>query len=204
MAVLVGTAMFLSRQPVVYSSYTTIKIEERKTVAGLLTEWVLYSPADVMESATKLIKGYEVMKQSAVRLGFINENSPVDKVTDAVAQMQGSITTERISTTNMIRISSSADTPKTAMDMANTVAEVYIEENLREKAQQVRHTRQFIEEQLASLEERLRTAEENMRGFAEKSKRVRLAEPIEKKLTDLQFELAAAQQKYTESHPTVK
>lgn len=202
-AVLVGTLMYLSRQAVVYSSSTTIKIEERKTVAGLLTEWVLYSPADVMESATKLIKGYEVMKQTAIRLGIINENSPVDKVSEAVGMMQGSISTERIGMTNMIRIAATADKPKEAMDIANAAAESYIQENLRDKAQQVRHTRQFIEEQLTSLEDRLKDAEENMRGYSDKSKRVRLAEPIEKKLTDLQFELAAAMQKYTDKHPTV-
>ena len=73
LAVVIGTIMFTSTQAVIYETGTTIKIEERKTVAGLLTEWVLYSPADVMESTTKLVKGYEVMKQAAIRLGMSSQ-----------------------------------------------------------------------------------------------------------------------------------
>lgn len=203
LAVVIGTVMYLSNQPVVYQTETTIKIEERKTVAGLLTEWILYSPADVMESTTRLIKGYEVMKQTAIRLGMVNDRSPLDKINAAVGEMQGSVSTERIGATNMIRIIATTNTAKMAMDMANTVAEVYIDENLADKAKQVRHTRQFIEEQLSALEGRLKLAEDKMRGFGEDTKRIRLAEPIEQRLTDLQFELAGAMQKYTDKHPVV-
>jgi capsular exopolysaccharide synthesis family protein len=203
LVVVIGTAIYLSGQPVVYQTSTTIKIEERKTVAGLLTEWILYSPADVMESTTKLIKGYEVMRQTAIRLGMITDSSPQDKVNDAVGQLQGSISTERLGQTNMIRIAATAQTAKEAMDMANGVAEVYIDENLKEKAKQVRHARQFIEEQLTGIENRMKSAEDKMRGFGDETKRVRLAEPIEKQLTDLQFALAGAMQRYTDKHPTV-
>ena len=203
LAVVIGTVIYISNQPVVYQTSTTIKIEERKTVAGLLTEWILYSPADVMESTTKLVKGYEVMKQTAIRLGLVTDTAPLNKINEAVGELQGSISTERISETNMIRITATSNAAKMAMDMANTVAEVYIEENLREKAKQVRHARQFIEEQLSAIETRLKTAEDKMRSFGEDTKKVRLAEPMEKRLTDLQFELAAAQQRYTDKHPTV-
>jgi uncharacterized protein involved in exopolysaccharide biosynthesis len=201
--VVVGTAIYLSGQPVVYQTSTTIKIEERKTVAGVLTEWILYSPADIMESTTKLIKGYEVMRQSAIRLGMITESSPQDKVNDAVGELQGSVSTSQEGQTNMIRITATTDTAKGAMAMANTVAEVYIDENLKDKAKQARQARQFIEEQLRELDNRLKSAEDKMKGFGDETKRVRLAEPIEKQLTDLQFALAGAMQKYTDKHPTV-
>ncbi|MBU0605100.1 MAG: polysaccharide biosynthesis tyrosine autokinase [Candidatus Omnitrophica bacterium] len=202
-AVLVGTVIYLSTQPVVYESSTTIKIEERKTVAGLLTEWILYSPADIMESETKLIKGYEIMKQTALRLGMINERSGLDKINGAVGELQGSIVTEQLGGTNMIRIITKADTAKRAMDIANSVAEVYMEENLLGKAKQVKHARQFIEEQLVSLENRMKASEVRIRDFGADSSDVRLAEPIEKKLTEMQFDLAEATQRYTEKHPRV-
>ncbi|MFH0763638.1 MAG: GNVR domain-containing protein, partial [Candidatus Omnitrophota bacterium] len=202
-AVLIGTVIYLSTQPVVYESSTTIKIEERKTVAGLLTEWILYSPADIMESETKLIKGYEIMKQTALRLGMINERSGLDKINGAVGELQGSIVTEQLGGTNMIRIITKADTAKRAMDIANSVAEVYMEENLLGKAKQVKHARQFIEEQLVSLENRMKASEVRIRAFGADSSDVRLAEPIEKKLTEMQFDLAEATQRYTEKHPRV-
>lgn len=202
-AVLLGTIIYLSTQPVTYESSSTVKIEERKTVAGLLTEWILYSPADMMESETKLIKGYEIMKKSALSMGMINERSDLEKINNSIDQLQGSITTQRIESTNMIRIIATADTAKRAMDIASAVVEAYIKENLSDKAKQVKHARQFIEEQLGALENRMRTSENRIRQFGEDSSDVRLAEPIERKLTDLQFELAEATQRYTDKHPRV-
>ena len=202
-AVLIGTVIYLSTQPVIYESSTTIKIEERKTVAGLLTEWILYSPADLMESETKLIKGYEIMKKAALSMGMINERSDLEKINGAVGQLQASIVTDRIEGTNMIRIIATSDTAKKAMDMANAVVVAYIEENLSGKAKQVKHARQFIEEQLSSLEGRMKTSENRIRQFGEDASDVRLAAPIEKKLTELQFELAEVTQRYTDKHPKV-
>lgn len=202
-AVLIATVIYLSGQPVVYESSTTIKMEERKTVSGLLTEWVTYSPADVMESQTKLIKGYDIIKKTALRLGMINERSDLQKINDAIGELQGSITTERIGTTNMIRIVATADTAKRAMDIANVVADVYIEDNLSDKAKQSRRTRQFIEDQLGGLENRMRISEDKMKKIGENVSDIRLAAPIEKRLTALQFELAELSQRYTEKHPRI-
>jgi tyrosine-protein kinase Etk/Wzc len=72
-----------------------------------------------------------------------------------------------------------------------------------EKAQQSRHGREFIEEQLVSLEKRLRTAEVNQRNLGEGKANIRLAEPMQQKLVELEFELAELLQKYTEKHPRV-
>ncbi|MCM8770483.1 MAG: polysaccharide biosynthesis tyrosine autokinase, partial [Candidatus Omnitrophica bacterium] len=69
---------------------------------------------------------------------------------------------------------------------------------------QARTTRQFIEEQLSILEKRLKDTEERLRQFGEEVKDIRLSQPIEKKLTDLEFELVTLLQKYTEKHPQVK
>ncbi len=202
-AVLIGTVIYLSTQPVIYEASTTIRIEERKTVAGLLTEWVLYSPADVMESETKLIKGYEIMKRAAMRLGMINERSDIDKINSAVSELQGSISSEQIGGTSMIRIMATSDTAQRAMDIANIVAEVYTQENLLGKAKQVKNARQFIEEQLTGLENRMHTSEDKIRVLSDTTADVRMAEPIEKKLNDLQFDLAEASQRYTDKHPRV-
>jgi capsular exopolysaccharide synthesis family protein len=201
--VTLASVFYVSTQPVVYQASTTVKIEERKTIAGLLTEWIVYNPADVMESQTKIIRGYPVMKKAALRLKLIDGNASLEETNSAVNRIQGNIETERVGQTNMIRIIATTNNPKESMDLANAVAEVYIEENLLEKTKQFRHARQFIEEQLSALETRLKTTEERLRGFQDEVKNIKLAEPIEKKLVDLEFELAELMQKYTEKHPRV-
>lgn len=197
------SATFLSKQPVVYQASATVKIEERKTIAGLLTEWIMYNPADIMESETKAVKGYPIIKEVALRLGKIDEQATLEQVNVAISELQGSIETERIGNTNMIRIIATSNSAKEAMDIANTVAQAYIEESLNEKGKQAKHARQFIEDQLATLETRLRQTEERLKDFGNEVKNVRLAEPTEKKLIDLEFQLAELLQKYTEKHPLV-
>ncbi len=202
-AVAAGSVIYYSRQPVIYSASATIKIEEHKTIAGLLTEWILYSPGDIMESEPKIIKGYTTIEKVARRLGMLDEQSSAEQINSIVGDLQERIQTERVEQTNMIRIITTADTAKEAMTMANTVAEVYIQESLAEKAKQARQTRQFIEDQLASLEDRSSQLEQRLRQFNYSNKDIKLAAPIEKKLTELEFQLAELMQKYTEKHPSV-
>ena len=204
--------------PPIYKTSTTVKIEQRKTIAGLLTEWIVYSPGDAMASQTNIIKGFQIMKNVALRLGMINDNSPTPEIHKVVSGLQSSIETERIERTNLIKITASADNAKQAMDLAEAVASVYIEASLLEKTRQFRSARQFIEEQLSILGSRLEEAEDRLSEFEDKINKndevkeadeideamnMRLLEPIQQKLVDLKFELAALQQRYTDKHPRI-
>lgn len=196
--------IYTSSQKPLYTSSATVKVEERKTIAGLLTELVVYNPAaDIMESQTRAIKGFPVMKKAALLLGMINDKSSVQEVYNAVNGLQGHINTEVIGRTNVIKISAITDTPDMAVKLANTVAEVFVEENFLEKTKQARAARQFIEDQLAALKKRFFETEERTRKFEQEVKGIQFSEPIEKKLADLQFELNSLLQKYTDKHPLV-
>ncbi len=122
--VLAATVFNLSRQPYVYETSSTVKIEERKSIAGLLTEWIVYNPQDVMESETRLIKGFPVMVQVAKRLGLTTDKMSPDEADAIVVGLQGSIDTKKIENTNIIEIAARGGDPKQLMDLANTVASV--------------------------------------------------------------------------------
>jgi len=187
----------------IYEAVTTIKIEERKTIAGLLTEWIAYNPGDNMESQAKLITGYPIIKKTALLMGLIAEDSSEDAINDTVNTLEGQIKTERVGRTNIIRIITDSEDAEYAIKLANTVARVYIQENLLEKTKQARTARKFIEEQITSLEDRLQEKEDRLKLMSERSKGVAMAEPIQEKLAELQFELNKQLQKYTEKHPSV-
>jgi len=129
-----------------------VKIEERKTIAGLLTEWIISAPGSVMEAQTKIIKGYPVMKKTAFHLKLIDENSPESSVHQAITNIRSKISTDTIERTNIIRIIATSVDPEEALVLANTVAQVYTGESLLEKNKQARTTRTFIEDQLSLLE----------------------------------------------------
>ena len=126
LAVTIGSVIHLSMQPAIYRVSTTVKILERQSIAGLLTEWIVYSPANVMESQAKIITGFPIMRKVALRLGLIDDSTPTSKIHSVVGGLQGSVTTGIVERTNVIRIVAVASNPKEAMDLAATVAQVYV------------------------------------------------------------------------------
>jgi len=186
-----------------YEAVTTVKIEERKTIAGLLTEWIVYNPGDAMESQAKLIRSHSVMKKVASLMGIIDVNASVMEVNEAISNIESKLKTELLGRTNIIRIIAASEDPDQAIELANTVAEVFIEENLLDKTRQARNARQFIKEQLAALETRLKSKEQTLRDQREKFKNISLAQSYQDKLAELQFKLTELLQKYTAKHPNV-
>jgi len=201
---LIFSLISVSSQKPSYEAVSSVKIEERKTVAGLLTELVSYSPGDVMESAAKIITGYPVMKKVAAKLGLLKENASVEESLQIASELQENISTETVKNTNIIEIKVTGDNPRKVMELANTVAEVYIEENLLDKNKQARTERKFIEEQLANLENKLKDNEESLRSFGNEVKGIRVSPSIQNRLTELEFSLLDLLQKYTEKHPAVR
>jgi capsular exopolysaccharide synthesis family protein len=225
--VTLASIIFMPKQSIIYTASTTIKIEERKTIAGLLTEWIAYNPGDIMQSEAKFITSFPVMIRVGIEQGMIFEEwfeEPKDKTIDIkkrdlshtnikpghveevnqiVGMLQAKVQTEIIPSTNMIKILASAEKPREAMDLANTVAKSYVSENLKEKNKQATRAREFIEDQLKELEKNIKEGEERSRRLGQGSQQVSLAEPLEQKLVELQFKLAELLQRYTEKHPQV-
>lgn len=201
--VCIATFVNLSKQPYIYETSATVKIEERKSIAGILTEQIVYNPQDVMDSETRFVKSYPVMEGVAKRLGFVTKKTLPEDVHGIVVGLQGSVDARKIENTNIIQIITRGGDPKAITDLANTVAHVYIEQNQAEKSKQARAAKQFIEEQLNSIEQRLAKAEMQMASMGGRGSGIDLAQPIQSKLVDLEVELAAMLQKYTVRHPRI-
>ncbi len=214
LAVLIGVVcgyFFYPEPAPVFQSAATVKIEERKTIAGLLSEWIVFNPGDLMASQTKIIKGFPIIKKVALRLGMIDENSHAVDIQKAVSSLQEQINTERIGQTNIIKITGSASNPGDAKNLAYAVSNTYVEENLLEKTKQSRRTRQFIEEQLSILQGRLKDAEDRLKVFQEETGEVAVVkidfgniESLQNRITEFQLKLIALEQRYTSKHPNLR
>lgn len=62
-----------------FQASATIKIEERKTIAGLLTEWIVYNPGNIMESESKFITSFPVL----MKVGVVMKQIPSEWFVDA-------------------------------------------------------------------------------------------------------------------------
>jgi len=143
------------------------------------------------------------MKKVALRLGLIDDSTPIPEVHNVVVGLQGKIVAETISRTNIIKITASTSSPKTATELASTVAQVYVEENLLEKKKQATSARRFIEEQLLQLEGRLGTGEERLRELGHGVSGVGVTGSTQSKMVELEFQLVGLLKKYTDKHPHV-
>lgn len=118
------------------------------------------------------------MERVAKEMGFIDKNISSEVIRNnksllnKVSLLKKQVSTEIEGYTNIINITAITHDPKFSQDLANTVAEVYRQENIKEKNKRIIKARKFIEEQLNIIKKRLRNDEERLREFKEKNKLV--------------------------------
>ena len=140
-------------------------------------------------------------------MGLIPENvssaqvRSTHKYLQVVNALKSKILTEQEGNTNIINITATSSNATEAALLANTVAEVYRQNNVNERNKKVRETREFIEKQLQVVESRLQQAEKNLRNYEQSTKLVALdaqTTAVIDRLIRLENEVADLQQKRLE------
>lgn len=158
---------YTNRQTPVYQTSTMVKIEQRTTFTGLLAEYFSYNLGDVIATEQNMIISHKVLEEVAYQMGLIQEGSSSSEIEREVNALSGMVSTERVESSNMIKIKVISDNPAKAAAVANTIAKVYADMSFSERNKETMEARQFIENQLASIEFKLRSAEEDLRSFQE-------------------------------------
>lgn len=195
--------IYFNLQPPIYEAFSTIRIEQRKTLVGALMEYITSSPGDVMVTEAKIIESRLIAEEVVRRLGLAKEEDDPEAFNNVVSNIQSSISTEGLEDTNLIRINALSRSPQMAVAVVNEAAEVYVEHDLERKIKQARQVREFVEGQLSSVEDKLRSSEEKLKKLKEEGKATGIAIPLENKLIDLRADLSEFLAKATEKHPQV-
>ena len=119
-------------------------------------------------------------------------------------ELQGAVSVEVVSDTNILQIMVTYPEPKMAAEIANKVAESYIAENLKEKTKESRSVREFIERQLIEVSAKLRASEDKLARFNEIEAPSGIAVSLQGRLTELDSKRQGLLQLYTELHPDVR
>ncbi|MDP2939666.1 MAG: polysaccharide biosynthesis tyrosine autokinase [Candidatus Omnitrophota bacterium] len=199
----IATAVYNNLQTPIYEASAMVRVEQRKTVIGALTERIMGYGGDFLLTEEKVIRSRPVIEEAARRLKLIDKNSSTEKIEEIVGEIEANIGTERQQVTSIIRITLTSSEPKRARDIVNKIAEVYVEENFRQRNKEAFQVREFIQKQLATVAERLKKGEETLRSFKEKETVSGIAVALENRLIALQGELADILTKATEKHPQV-
>ncbi len=200
---IVGTAVFTNLQTPIYQASATVRIEQRRTVIGALTEEILGYGGDYLTTEEKVLKSRPVIEEAAKRINLIKKDDSQERVEEVIGEIESSLETEREKVTNIIKLNYSCSKPQQAKDVVNMIAEVYIEENLQQRNKEAHQVRVFIQNQLAAVDERLKKAEDTLRTFREKEAVTGVAVSLEGRLSELQNNLSNILGKATEKHPEV-
>jgi len=175
--ILVGFFSYLfgrSRLPL-YETFSSVKIEETNTVAGILVQRLTYTRWDNIATAQELVRSFPVMEEVAKRMGLIDAKLTSDeiqhdiKLSSLVNRMIYKVNAERSGKTNIIDIHVTLDNPYEAREIAQTLAEIFAQKQQEMQSRQDRETREFIEEQLRLASADLSNAESELQVFMEKN-----------------------------------
>jgi tyrosine-protein kinase Etk/Wzc len=205
-AVLIPTVIYTNMQKPLYQAVASVQWIERRTFANLLAQFVgtPMRTGDPLVTQSKIITSLPVLEKVVKELGLVAEHANADEVMEQAASIQGAVSTNVASGTNLIYINVTYENPKMAANIANKIAEVYIAENLREKSKESRSVREFIEKQLEEVSVKLKKSEEALARFKEAEVPSGVGLALQNRLADLEARHQSLFQKYTEIHPDVK
>jgi capsular exopolysaccharide synthesis family protein len=202
--VIVSSAIYTNLQKPVYRACAAVQWQVSKILAQIFVETIMIKPGDPMLSEEKIIKSQPVLEKAVIDLGLAGKDATPQEINNFVSFLKGIVSTEIIPNTNIIRIYVVHEQPKIAAQIANKVAEAYIQLNLEDKLKDVRQVREFLEGRLSDLEIRLKSSEEALANFKEKEVPSGIAIPLQNRLADLEAKKSELLRRYTELHPEVK
>ncbi len=216
--VIASTIYYTNKQIPIYRTSCSVKIEQRKSVAEILTELVTWSPGDVIASQANLIKSYPIMEKVAERLKVINPEMDESQRMGIVKGLQAQIATEQIGYTNIIAITAVSSTPIQATNLVNTVAEVYADLHFEDKKREAAQAKNFVKKQLDNYLNELHESEMAHQRFRQENplvmeRDITAGNPIQndpritslkQEIVKLDLESISLKSKYTDAHPAVE
>jgi polysaccharide biosynthesis transport protein len=175
-----GLTQYLKPSPI-YEASTRVKFERSSTFANMLMESIAAQGSFDLNTEMEVIRSFPVIERVAKDLKIVKpattpEETRSTEYLGAIYSLQQTVKTSIEGASNIIRISTTANTAEMAQRLANAVAETYRAENIRTRNKTVSESRRFVEEQLAAHEADLKRTEEALRDFKEREGQVFLNE----------------------------
>ena len=213
--IVVSTVYYTKQQTPVYSTSCSVRIEQRKSVTELLTELVAWSPGDPVASQASLIKSYRIMEQVALSMGDITPEMEDSEKQPIIKALQGQVSTERVGFTNIIMIIVESSDPQQAVDLANTVLDVYIDMHFENKKQEAVAVKKFVTDRVEEYYDTLQTEGMKLQTFLQQNPLVAeqnneispgtQTDPrvlsLREEIVNTEMEIISLKSKYTDNHP---
>lgn len=154
----VATFFFTESPPPIYQAEALVKVTRSSTLAGLMVDLIKYSAYDDMATQVMVVTSQPVLQEVARRITG-TDNSRLQEVVD---QLKGQISAEQRGSSDVLAIKASAPSAKQAVLLANTTAEVYIQQSSAEKERRLNEMVQFIRRRVEETTQELSTIENQL------------------------------------------
>src|SRR5207249_722175 len=124
---------FAKQKVPTYQATAAVRFEQSTQLSGLLVEVLSYSSADNIETQVTLIKSYPILEEVARRLGRLPQAAAGGAVREskgywaALDVISSRVKVTRVPSTSILEIMATSTNPREARDLANSVAEVFID-----------------------------------------------------------------------------
>lgn len=170
-----------SRMTPIYETSTAILVKGNTEAAAMpfldalggQTERTALNYVEILKSRT-------LMERVAERLGL---HTPVDS--SELDKLKRSVSVSPLKGTDTIKISVQLDDPALAAKIANTLVDVFIEENQKSNQAATRSAREFIGQQLETAKENLARAEEALLAYKKENAVVEPEEEAKAKIEEI-------------------
>ena len=197
------TWIFTNLQVHIYQSQVVVKFEPSLFVPGIATDTLGWDSYQAINTEVKIINSPIITERVAKNLDLIDSNTPQKIVQEIIGSLQGKIKAERITDSNLIKITVTSSEKQETARLATAVAEVYIQKGIEDRNRRARELREFVEKQLQDAEKNLKFSEDKLREFAERTKTTGTGGQLAMELVDLQGKKNELLKSYTENHPQV-
>ncbi len=160
---LIAAFILSSRITPIYQTSTLVMVEEDASMGDLFGDSMpgLARGSDKIATYTEIIRSRRVLNQVIEQLELINEDGELIRA----GSLRGKINVSRSGDANLLEISAEYDDPQLAKKIANTVVEVFQEENQSLNQASLANATDFVNQQVTSVRSDLTAMEDDLLDY---------------------------------------
>ena len=165
-----GTLLYGIIAPRAYQAQTLILVEPQRVPERYVSPTVTGDMSERLRTITEQIKSRTRLEQIILQYDLYGKLRADRTMTDAVEAFRADIEigVKVYQGNAAFQVSFKGGNPEKVRDVTNTIADLFIADNLKLREEQASGTTQFLERELARVKDVLRQKEEQVRNFKEK------------------------------------
>jgi len=184
-----STAMYLRKQVPVYQAQANITIEEPSRTQEMVlpknVQVVNSEDSYYLETQIEIIRTTPVLANAVKQLGLTDAPEGTPEFNNVVDFLRGRVRVAPVKDTRIVSITASHTEPEKARDIANAVAQAYIDQDRLSRLQSGRDSVRWLSTQLVDLKSKIRKSEEAFQQFKEREKMITLDEKRTSELDEI-------------------